>query len=151
MEGRNHLAEILHYISSGWDSLTRSMTRCDSVADTKSAQKAVLYLPAQMHIPQALEELQRNCPVRIERLPSVIVRAGQLDMSQIQQHGLLYLEHPYVVPGGFFNEMYGWDSYFILRGLLRDGRVGLAQGLARVPWLSTGSAWRSAGRYRVRL
>ena len=128
-EGRNHLAEILRYISSGWDSLTRSMTRCDSVADTKSAQKAVLYLPAQMPIPQALEELQRNCPVRIERLPSVIVRAGQLDMSQIQQHGLLYLEHPYVVPGGFFNEMYGWDSYFILRGLLRDGRVGLAQGI----------------------
>ncbi|MDI1228970.1 MAG: trehalase family glycosidase [bacterium] len=27
-------------------------------------------------------------------------------------HGLLYLPYPYVVPGGRFNEMYGWDSAF---------------------------------------
>ncbi len=30
-----------------------------------------------------------------------------------QKHGLLYLPHSYVVPGGRFNEMYNWDSYFI--------------------------------------
>ena len=36
--------------------------------------------------------------------------------------GLLYLPRPYVVPGGRFNEMYGWDSDFILLGLLRDER-----------------------------
>ena len=35
----------------------------------------------------------------------------------------------YVVPGGRFNEMYGWDSYFIIRGLLRAGRVELARGM----------------------
>lgn len=28
---------------------------------------------------------------------------------------------PYVVPGGRFNEMYGWDSYFESLGLVRDG------------------------------
>jgi len=28
-----------------------------------------------------------------------------------------------VVPGGRFNEMYGWDSYFIVRGLLQDGKI----------------------------
>lgn len=28
------------------------------------------------------------------------------------QHGLLYLPHPYLVPGGRFNEMYGWDTAF---------------------------------------
>src|SRR5436853_77639 len=44
-------------------------------------------------------------------------------------HGLLYLEHDYVVPGGFFNEMYGWDSYFIIRGLTRAGRIALAKGM----------------------
>jgi len=27
-------------------------------------------------------------------------------------HGLLYLPHPYLVPGGRFNEMYGWDTSF---------------------------------------
>jgi alpha,alpha-trehalase len=45
-------------------------------------------------------------------------------------HGLLYLPRPYVVPGGRFNEMYGWDSYFIQMGLLRDGHEGLAKDLA---------------------
>jgi alpha,alpha-trehalase len=34
---------------------------------------------------------------------------------------------PFVVPGGRFNEMYGWDSYFIVLGLLRDGCVALAR------------------------
>ena len=43
--------------------------------------------------------------------------------------GLLYLENKYVVPGGRFNEMYGWDSYFIILGLLRAGRIDLARGM----------------------
>lgn len=36
---------------------------------------------------------------------------------------------PFVVPGGRFNEMYGWDSYFIALGLLIDDHVELAQGM----------------------
>ncbi|MGH7596712.1 MAG: trehalase family glycosidase [bacterium] len=36
---------------------------------------------------------------------------------------------PFVVPGGRFNEMYGWDSYFIALGLLQDGRVELAKSM----------------------
>lgn len=28
------------------------------------------------------------------------------------EHGLLYLPFPYLVPGGRFNEMYGWDTAF---------------------------------------
>jgi alpha,alpha-trehalase len=36
---------------------------------------------------------------------------------------------PFVVPGGRFNEMYGWDSYFEGIGLLLDGRVDLAKGM----------------------
>ena len=45
--------------------------------------------------------------------------------------GLIFLPRPYVVPGGRFNEMYGWDSYFILRGLLRQGQLGLARDMVR--------------------
>ncbi len=37
---------------------------------------------------------------------------------------------PYVVPGGRFNELYCWDSYFITLGLLQDGRTDLARGMA---------------------
>ncbi len=43
--------------------------------------------------------------------------------------GLLYLPNRYVVPGGRFNEMYGWDSYFILLGLVHDRQMDLARGM----------------------
>ena len=36
---------------------------------------------------------------------------------------------PFVVPGGRFNEFYGWDSYFIALGLLANGRTDLAKGM----------------------
>ncbi|CAG8483956.1 10168_t:CDS:2 [Diversispora eburnea] len=36
---------------------------------------------------------------------------------------------PFVVPGGRFNEMYGWDSYFETLGLVVDGRLDLAKGM----------------------
>jgi alpha,alpha-trehalase len=52
------------------------------------------------------------------------------DPGEVREHGLLYLPYPYVVPGGRFNEMYGWDSYFIQVGLLRDGEIGLAKNMA---------------------
>ncbi len=48
----------------------------------------------------------------------------------LRAQGLLYLPKPYVVPGGRFNEMYGWDSYFIQVGLLRDGELALAKDMA---------------------
>jgi len=36
---------------------------------------------------------------------------------------------PFVVPGGRFNELYGWDSYMETLGLLVDGRIDLAKGM----------------------
>lgn len=38
---------------------------------------------------------------------------------------------PFIVPGGCFNELYNWDSYFIAIGLLADGRVDLVTALVR--------------------
>lgn len=37
---------------------------------------------------------------------------------------------PFVVPGGRFNEMYGWDSYFIAAGLLIDNQLDKAMAIA---------------------
>lgn len=123
------LTAIRSYISSGWDVLTRSMTRCDSVADPKLAAPSVLYLPAQFPAPASVEKLEKDCKVEVEHLPAVIHHPGEIDPQKIQPPGLLFLEKPYVVPGGRFNEMYGWDSYFIIVGLLRDGRTDLARGM----------------------
>jgi len=123
------LKPILEYISTAWDTLTRSMTDCKSVVDAKMKVAPVLYLPAGMAEPAAVQKLSRDCKVRVEHLPVEIHKLGEIDASKIQPHGLLYLENKYVVPGGRFNEMYGWDSYFIVRGLVRAGRVELARGM----------------------
>lgn len=42
---------------------------------------------------------------------------------------LLPLPEPYLVPGGRFRELYYWDSYFTMQGLLIDGRRDLAEAL----------------------
>lgn len=36
------------------------------------------------------------------------------------------LPYPYIVPGGRFKEIYYWDSYFTMIGLLSDGRMDIA-------------------------
>src|SRR3989449_6823965 len=123
------MGDILQYISGAWGALTRSIDKFQTVSDPKAPEKSVLYLPAGFAIPAAVQELQKNCSVRVEHLPVVIEKLGGIEVGKIRQHGLLYLEHPYVVPGGMFNEMYGWDSYFILRGLLREGKLELARGI----------------------
>jgi alpha,alpha-trehalase len=123
------LKPILDYISTAWDTLTRSMMDCESLVDPKIRVAPVLYFPAGMAVPPEVQKLSSDCNVRIEHLPFEIHRLGEVDTDKIQPHGLLYLENKYVVPGGRFNEMYGWDSYFIIRGLLRAGRVELARGM----------------------
>ena len=44
---------------------------------------------------------------------------------------LLPLPHPYVVPGGRFREVYYWDSYFTMLGLVEDGYRPLAEDMLR--------------------
>ena len=41
----------------------------------------------------------------------------------------LALPKPYVVPGGRFREIYYWDSYFTMLGLVRDGRADLVDSM----------------------
>ena len=123
------LTPILTYIDKAWDTLTRSMNECQSVVDPKIKVAPVLYLPANFPEPDSVKKLAAECNVHVEHLPIEIHHLGEIDTSKIQPHGLLYLENKYVVPGGRFNEMYGWDSYFIIRGLIQAGRVDLARGM----------------------
>jgi alpha,alpha-trehalase len=104
------------------------MADCDTVVDPKLAEASVLYLPAHFKEPESLKEMQKRCHVKVVELPATITGPGEA-IAPVSPPGLLYLEHDYVVPGGRFNEMYGWDSYFIVRGLLEDGRVALARGM----------------------
>jgi len=123
------LGPILTYISTGWDTLTRSMDECSTVVDPKFAAASVMYLPADFPEPASLTALQKQCKFEVKHLPTVIHHPGEIDADSLNPPGVLYLENKYVVPGGRFNEMYGWDSYFIIRGLVRDGRIDLARGM----------------------
>lgn len=123
------LQQIFQYISSGWNTLTRSMTECGTYTDPKTKAKATLYLPADFQAPSDLKAAESACKLQVKHLPRVIKRLGDIDVNAIHPQGLLYLPKPYVVPGGMFNAMYGWDSYFIIRGLLEDGRLNLARNI----------------------
>ena len=123
------LKPILDYISSAWDTLTRSMNDCTSVVDPKINAPSVIYLPKEISEPEAVRSLAATCNVQVKRLPLEIHRLGEIETDKTESNGLLYLPNKYVVPGGRFNEMYGWDSYFIIRGLLQAGRIELARGM----------------------
>jgi alpha,alpha-trehalase len=75
--------------------------------------------------------------LRVRALPEKVTPAWVRDITRAGEHGLLTLAldadgkgRPFVVPGGRFNEMYGWDSFFISWGLLEDpARIELARAL----------------------
>ncbi|MFI5349281.1 MAG: trehalase family glycosidase [Elusimicrobiota bacterium] len=87
------------------------------------------------------QDIARRRPdlrLKVELLPKRI--DGDYVRGLDGRHGLLSLAlmrrpdgrlagMPFVVPGGRFNELYGWDTYFIIRGLLEDGRVALARAM----------------------
>src|ERR1700722_929853 len=104
------------------------MNECETFFDSKTDGEPFLYLPVEVPIPPEVEGLSKRCKVRIARLPEKITPADEKVVGKIHDHGLLFLENPYVVPGGQFNEMYGWDSYFIGCGPVRDDTRELARG-----------------------
>jgi alpha,alpha-trehalase len=42
---------------------------------------------------------------------------------------LIPLPYPYIVPGGRFQEIYYWDSYFTMLGLSVSGRFDLIENM----------------------
>jgi len=128
------LQAVEAYIDTTWATLTRSHDDLlEALPDPKVEHEPgtpwPLYIAPEEDSAVVVDQLQaalspdEMAQVEVQRLPA----NARLRASQITPHGLLYLPHPYVVPGGRFNEMYGWDSYFIQVGLLRDGRVDLAK------------------------
>lgn len=117
------------YIEGAWKALTRRVEDCSALSDPKVRSRPLLYLPAGATPDAALAAAAKRCKIKVRNLPRTITEIGDLDPRSLPQQGLLYLPRPYVVPGGFFNEMYGWDSYFIVLGLIADGRAALARGM----------------------
>lgn len=45
------------------------------------------------------------------------------------RHSLIYVDNPFIVPGGRFKEFYYWDSYWVIEGLLICGMKDTARGM----------------------
>lgn len=64
----------------------------------------------------------------IDRLWTTLTRTSTASPAYAS---LLTVPHPYVVPGGRFREIYYWDSYFTMLGLLQSGRRDLVDDMVR--------------------
>jgi alpha,alpha-trehalase len=128
-EGRGcePLVQIRQFIGNAWSTLRRSdASVLEAATDSKIAPsgRVVIYAPHDMPVEPIRDQLRGQltaaefAKIAVLSLP---------EKGEPSEPGLLYLPHPYVVPGGRFNEMYGWDSYFILLGLLQDNQVQLAK------------------------
>lgn len=135
-----------------WDALTRRIDaqHLDEVVHDPKVQtkEDFIYVPGSdsnavryfQNAAAMANEHGRSPAFKVVPLPTPDKVSGDFVRTLDGQHGILSLAVetnvgkivgvPYVVPGGRFNELYYWDSYFIVQGLLQDGRTDLARGMA---------------------
>ena len=124
------LHTIQIYIHQAWSTLTRSNRQLSQAApDPKFPAPADGRWPVYVSRSVNLRAVEERLGSEMSAADSRKIKILQLpkDLASLREQGLLYLPEPYVVPGGRFNEMYGWDSYFIQVGLLRDGELSVAK------------------------
>ncbi|MDQ3175914.1 MAG: alpha,alpha-trehalase, partial [Acidobacteriota bacterium] len=129
---REQLSAIQKYIKQSWHTLTRSSAQLAKAApDPKFTPMADGRWPVYVSRRENLKLIEQRLRAQMsaEDFATIDIRQLPNDVSEVRQHGLLYLPHPYVVPGGRFNEMYGWDSYFTQVGLVRDNETVLAKNM----------------------
>ncbi|KAI8868087.1 neutral trehalase, partial [Ramicandelaber brevisporus] len=148
----SRLSRMIRY--QFWDGLTRRMDAngieiiCNDPKNRGADNTARIYVPYNDDIAYEYYcQVSRDRPhlgLQVVRLPEKITDQFVKDINT--KPGILalalhripsadpadnspaaYEPLPFVVPGGRYNEMYGWDSYFEALGLLNDGRLDLAQ------------------------
>jgi alpha,alpha-trehalase len=129
-----------------WKGLTRTMDEeglqallSDTKNESLTSDELRVYVPYGDKIAlNYYRQLQTKLTIEVIRLPKEITPDY---VKSINNHpGILSLKLvsenykikgvPFVVPGGRFNEMYGWDSYFESVGLIIDGKLKLARAMA---------------------
>lgn len=137
-----------------WNSLTRKIDlnnigeiAADTKVDTPEAKNPRIYVP--YNCPDQYEfyiqasQMNPSMKLEVEYLPKDITPEYVKSLNRTP--GLLALameEHvnpstgeksligyPYAVPGGRFNELYGWDSYLMALGLLESNKMDVARGM----------------------
>ncbi|WP_395065044.1 trehalase family glycosidase [Flavobacterium sp.] len=125
-----------------WDGLTRTMDEKgleNILTDSKSkTEKSIIYVPFTDDFAfEYYQKLVAKFNLKVVQLPKDITpqyvssindEGGILSLALEQKEGKV-IGVPFAVPGGRFNEMYGWDSYFENIGLLLDGKLDLAKSM----------------------
>lgn len=88
--------------------------------DLTAFVKRNFFIPQQADF--ANSDTFQDIDLHIENLWGMLVRKDTANAGT-----LIALPYPYVVPGGRFNEMYYWDSYFTMLGLQASGKDTLIQ------------------------
>ena len=127
-----------------WNELTRTIDRKGLIQilnDEKTTNEVpTLYVSAKdkqgVVYFQELEKELQNFKVAIlpenfsmEYVDTLNTKPGILALA-LEQKIYSLQGVPFVVPGGRFNEMYGWDSYFIGIGLIIDNQLDKAMSIA---------------------
>jgi alpha,alpha-trehalase len=125
----DRLLAARNYTRGAWIKLFRDLTCIVKAAEDPkmSREKFLIYVSPKEDLSLVTQKIFSHIPVEdrnkieIQTLPEIIANKDSC--------ALLYIPHPYVVPGWRFNEVYGWDSYFACIGLLHDNKVELAKEL----------------------
>ncbi|MFH4979313.1 hypothetical protein AB6A40_006022 [Gnathostoma spinigerum] len=68
------------------------------------------------------EQLHRKWPTLCRKVSDKV-------LADPQRYSLIAIPKPFVVPGGRFREMYYWDSFFTIKGLLASGMQSTVRGM----------------------
>lgn len=137
-----------------WNNLTRRIDlnnigeiASDTKVDTPEAKNPRVYVP--YNCPEQYEfyiqasQMNPSMKLEVEYLPkditpeyvkSLNATPGLLALA-MEEHvnpatgEVSLIGYPYAVPGGRFNELYGWDSYMMALGLLESNKVDVARGM----------------------
>ncbi|MFV5694625.1 trehalase family glycosidase [Flavobacterium sp. LB3P122] len=127
-----------------WNELTRTIDRkgLDQILQDEKTTNEVptLYVSAKDKLGvayfQELEKELQNFKVGVlpenfsmEYVDTLDEKPGILALA-LERKTYSFQGVPFVVPGGRFNEMYGWDSYFIGVGLIIDNQLEKAMSIA---------------------
>jgi len=99
--------------------------RPDPPAALKSFVEAHFQLPSEVNTAPATHATP-DITAHIDALWAQLTR---VTTTAPRWSSLLPLPRPYVVPGGRFREIYYWDSYFTMLGLIESGRQDLVRGM----------------------
>lgn len=125
--------KVKKHINRTWKSLSRDFSDVlNTVNDPKvrgiSHTRPMVLIPETEDFDTAYNNIETYLTKK--QMKSLRIETLNDNHCYTDPHAILYLPHSYVVPGGRFNEMYGWDSYFIILGLLKAENLTMAKNMA---------------------